>query len=201
MAKTAALVTMLQRSPTCIVSRPTQERDRRMAAPPICRFAPAYSHGAMVQRAIRPLFLPRLSRRKPEAVKQWIVGQARQQLGDDYDVTTHFTPSYNPWDQRLCLAPDADFFRAIKSGKADVVTDQIEASPKTGIRLKSGGELQSRYHRDRNRPEHAVARRHSGCRRRQTGEIFRHDEFQRRYVQRRAEFRPQRSAIPTHRGR
>ncbi len=81
------------------------------------------------------------ARRKPEAVKQWIVAQARAQLGADYDVATHFTPRYNPWDQRLCLAPDADFFRAIKSGKADVVTDQIETFTETGIRLQSGREL------------------------------------------------------------
>jgi cation diffusion facilitator CzcD-associated flavoprotein CzcO len=82
-----------------------------------------------------------LSRRKPEAVKKWIISQAQAQLGAGYDVKTHFTPSYNPWDQRLCLAPDADFFRAIKAGKADVVTDQIATFTASGIRLQSGGEL------------------------------------------------------------
>jgi monooxygenase len=71
-------------------------------------------------------------------VKQWIVSQARGQLGAEYDVNSHFTPRYNPWDQRLCLAPDADFFRAIKAGTADVVTDQIETFTETGIRLQSG---------------------------------------------------------------
>jgi cation diffusion facilitator CzcD-associated flavoprotein CzcO len=74
-------------------------------------------------------------------VKRWIVSQAQQQLGSDYDVQSHFTPRYNPWDQRLCLAPDADFFRAIKAGTADVVTDQIETFTETGVRLQSGRDL------------------------------------------------------------
>jgi len=63
------------------------------------------------------------------------------QLGADYDVNTHFTPRYNPWDQRLCLAPDADFFRAIKAGRAEIVTDEIDAFTVNGIRLRSGREL------------------------------------------------------------
>ena len=79
------------------------------------------------------LYFYNLSRRKPDAVKQWIVAQVREQLGADYDVKTHFTPRYQPWDQRLCLAPDADFFQAIKTGKADVVTDQIERSPRAAF--------------------------------------------------------------------
>jgi cation diffusion facilitator CzcD-associated flavoprotein CzcO len=87
------------------------------------------------------LYFYNLARRRPDAVKRWIVKQARRQLGDDYDVATHFTPRYNPWDQRLCLAPDGDFFRAIKSGKADVVTDHVETFTDTGIRLRSGREL------------------------------------------------------------
>ena len=64
-------------------------------------------------------------------------------LGPDYDVGTHFTPSYNPWDQRLCLVPDADLFRAIRKKKASVVTDTIETFTETGIRLKSGAELEA----------------------------------------------------------
>ena len=141
MAKTAALVTMLQRSPTYIVSRPTQDA----IAGWLRRNLPiraAYSL-ARWYNVLFGLYFYSLSRRKPEAVKQWIIDQARQQLGDDYDVTTHFTPRYNPWDQRLCLAPDADFFRAIKSGKADVVTDQIDSFTEAGIRLQSGRELKA----------------------------------------------------------
>jgi cation diffusion facilitator CzcD-associated flavoprotein CzcO len=82
-----------------------------------------------------------LCRRKPEAVKKWIVSQASAQLGAGYDVKTHLTPSYNPWRQRLCLAPDADFFRVIKAGKADIVTDRIATFTGSGIRLQSGQEL------------------------------------------------------------
>ena len=64
-------------------------------------------------------------------------------LGPDYDVGTHFTPRYNPWDQRLCLVPDSDLFHAIRRGKASVVTDHIETFTETGIKLKSGEELEA----------------------------------------------------------
>jgi cation diffusion facilitator CzcD-associated flavoprotein CzcO len=66
---------------------------------------------------------------------------AREELGPDYDVDTHFAPRYNPWDQRLCLVPDADLFNAIKAGTVSVVTDEIETFTETGIRLRSGEEL------------------------------------------------------------
>jgi monooxygenase len=139
MAKTAALVTMLQRSPTYIVSRPSEDaiaKWLRRRLPIRLAYALARWYNVLFG-----LYFYNLARRKPEAVKQWIVAQARTQLGADYDVKTHFTPRYNPWDQRLCLAPDADFFRAIKDGKAEVVTDQIESFTATGIRLQSGREL------------------------------------------------------------
>jgi len=132
-------VTMLQRSPTYIVSRPSQDafaKWLRGRLPVKLAYALARWYNVLFG-----LYFYNLARRKPQAVKQWIVAQAREQLGADYDVATHFTPRYNPWDQRLCLAPDADFFRAIKSGKADVVTDQIETFTATGIRLQSGREL------------------------------------------------------------
>lgn len=138
-AETAAHVTMLQRSPTYVVSRPTDDA----LAKSLRRYLPtgiAFSI-ARWYYVLFGLYFFNLSRRKPDAVKQWIVSQARAQLGADYDVKTHFTPRYNPWDQRLCLAPDADFFNAIKAGKADVVTDQIATFTETGIRLQSGREL------------------------------------------------------------
>ena len=138
-AEKAARVTMLQRSPTYIVSRPSEDA----LAKALRRRLPtriAYSI-ARWYYVLFGIYFFNLSRRKPDAVKQWIIGQARAQLGADYDVKTHFTPTYNPWDQRLCLAPDADFFRAIKAGKADVVTDRIATFTETGIRLQSGGEL------------------------------------------------------------
>ena len=139
MAETAAQVTMLQRSPSYIVSRPSQDAfalwlRRRL---PI-----KLAYGiARWRNALYGLYLYNRCRRQPELIKRWIVGQVRQQLGPGYDVKTHFTPRYNPWDQRMCLAPDADFFHAIKGGKADVVTDEIEAFTETGVRLRSGQEL------------------------------------------------------------
>jgi cation diffusion facilitator CzcD-associated flavoprotein CzcO len=74
-------------------------------------------------------------------VKELLLGAVAKMLGPGHDVATHFTPRYNPWDQRLCLVPDADFFRAMRRGKVDVVTDHIETFTETGIRLKSGREL------------------------------------------------------------
>jgi cation diffusion facilitator CzcD-associated flavoprotein CzcO len=85
----------------------------------------------------------RLARNKPEAVKKNIIDMVRAQLGSDYDVGKHFTPTYNPWDQRLCLVPDADLFEAIKAGRASVVTDHIERFTTDGIKLASGAELKA----------------------------------------------------------
>jgi len=139
MAQTAARVTMLQRSPTYIVSRPSEDA----LANSLRRHLPIkLAYGiARWYNVLFSLYFYNLCRRKPEALKQWIVEQVRGQLGPDYDVKSHFTPRYNPWDQRLCLVPDADLFRAIKAGKADVVTDQIETFTETGIRLQSGREI------------------------------------------------------------
>ena len=140
-AQTAAHVTMLQRSPTYIVSRPTEDA----FAKKLRRYLPTGIASSIARwyNVLFALYFYNLSRRKPDAVKQWIVDQARAQLGAEYDVNTHFTPRYNPWDQRLCFAPDADFFNAITSGKADVVTDQIATFTETGIRLQSGRELKA----------------------------------------------------------
>jgi len=139
--ETATRVTMLQRSPSYIVSRPSEDP----LANSLRRYFTIKFAFAVVRwrNLLRGLYFYNLCRRKPDAAKQWIVEQARLQLGADYDVKTHFTPRYNPWDQRLCLAPDADFFRAIKAGKADIVTDQIETFTESGIRLQSGRELEA----------------------------------------------------------
>jgi monooxygenase len=83
----------------------------------------------------------RRTRTNPEPIKKFILDAVRKELGPDYDVETHFTPSYNPWDQRLCLVPNSDLFEAIRSGKAEVVTDHIDRFTKTGILLKSGKTL------------------------------------------------------------
>jgi len=138
-AERAAHVVMLQRSPTYVISRPSQDAVAKW----LRRYLPTRAAYALARwyNVLFGLYFYNLSRRKPQAVKNWIIKQASLQLGADYDVNTHFTPRYNPWDQRLCLAPDADFFRAIKAGRAEIVTDEIDAFTVNGIRLRSGREL------------------------------------------------------------
>jgi cation diffusion facilitator CzcD-associated flavoprotein CzcO len=82
-------------------------------------------------------------RRFPKSAKTFIVKQVEKQLGGKVDVAPHFTPSYNPWDQRLCLVPDGDLFEAIREGRASVVTDHVETFTEGGIRLRSGQEIQA----------------------------------------------------------
>jgi cation diffusion facilitator CzcD-associated flavoprotein CzcO len=83
------------------------------------------------------------ARKKPEKTAQGIAALAQRALGPDYDVKTHFTPRYKPWDQRMCLIPDGDLFNAIRDGKAAVVTDTIETFTETGLKLASGKELKA----------------------------------------------------------
>jgi monooxygenase len=141
LAKTAAHVTMLQRSPTYIVALPAEDR----IASWLRRRLPAM-HAHRLARwknvALGTVFY-RLARRRPEQTKRRIVAMAQRALGPDHDAATHFTPRYDPWDQRLCVAPDADLFEAIRGGRASVVTDHVEAITETGIRLRSGKELQA----------------------------------------------------------
>jgi cation diffusion facilitator CzcD-associated flavoprotein CzcO len=139
LAEKAAHVTMLQRSPTYIVSQPSKNALAAM----LRRWLPTRTAYAIARwyYVLFGIYFFSLCRRKPEAVKKWIIGQARAQLKAGYDVKTHFSPSYDPWRQRLCLAPDGDFFRAIKAGKADIVTDQIATFTGSGIRLQSGRDL------------------------------------------------------------
>ena len=82
-----------------------------------------------------------MTRRSPDKVKTRLIDMVRGELGPDYDVATHFTPRYNPWDQRLCLVPDADLFGAIRAGKAAVETDTISTFTESGIALSSGKHL------------------------------------------------------------
>jgi len=139
LAKTAAHVTMLQRSPTYIVSRPSEDVfANRMRKRLPGKLAYAITRWRNV---LLGMFFYTLSRRRPERVKAGIIGLARQELGPDYDVATHFTPSYKPWDQRLCLVPDGDLFHALKSGAAEIVTDRITSFTPTGIQLDSGRNL------------------------------------------------------------
>ena len=141
MAKRAAHVTMLQRSPTYVMSRPAvdpiAEAFRRIFPESL-----AYDLSRWKNVTLGSAFHT-LSRRRPEGVKSWLLQQVRRAVGDDFDVKTHFTPSYNPWDQRLCLVPDDDLFRAIREGSASVVTDTVETFTPSGIRLASGQELEA----------------------------------------------------------
>ncbi len=139
MAKQAASVTMLQRSPTYVVSRPGQDALANWLRAKL----PSKAAYGMTRwkNVIMGMIFYRMTRTKPEKVKQKLLDQVREHLGPDYDVATHFTPRYNPWDQRLCLVPDADLFDTIKAGRADVVTDTIERFTPNGILLTSGREL------------------------------------------------------------
>jgi monooxygenase len=141
MAETAQHVTMLQRSPTYMVARPSEDA----VANKLRRRLPlklAYA-ATRWKNVLLGMYFYQMCKRKPDKVKGLLLGGVRQMLGPDYDIATHFTPRYNPWDQRLCLVPDADFFRAIRRGKVSVVTDHIETFTETGIRLKSGAELEA----------------------------------------------------------
>jgi monooxygenase len=139
MARTAGHVTMLQRSPTYIVARPGEDA----LALKLRQFLPETLAYQLIRwrNVLMGMVFYRFARRKPEQVKKAIVDQVRVTLGPDFDVETHFSPRYNPWDQRLCLAPDGDFFHALKTGSASVVTGEIETFTETGLKLKSGVEL------------------------------------------------------------
>ena len=78
------------------------------------------------------------ARNNPEKTKKLLLDSVRKSLGDDYDIDTHFTPRYNPWEERLCLIPDDDFLSAVKSGAAEVVTDTIYTFVENGVLLSSG---------------------------------------------------------------
>jgi monooxygenase len=139
MAKDAAQVTMLQRSPTYVVSRPEEDAWANwLRARLPAKLAYALTRWRNV---LFGMYFFNLARKKPAEVKQHLIKMVKDELGPDYDVATHFTPRYNPWDQRLCLVPDSDLFRSIKDGKASVVTDSIERFTETGIALASGKTL------------------------------------------------------------
>jgi cation diffusion facilitator CzcD-associated flavoprotein CzcO len=141
MAKDAAHITMIQRSPTYVVSRP--EKD--VIANFLRKFLPdsiAYKITRFKNVQLQRLMYYR-TRVAPEKVKKRLIGWVQDELGPDYDVEKHFTPSYNPWDQRLCLVPDGDLFEAIRSGKASVVTDQIDCITESGVQLESGEKVEA----------------------------------------------------------
>ncbi|MFN0186687.1 MAG: flavin-containing monooxygenase [Aquabacterium sp.] len=141
MAATAAKVTMLQRSPTWMFSLPAVDRiamGLRAVLP--LRAAHALTRWKNVMMAI---YLFWVCRKRPQKVGDFLLKQAAKELPPGYDLNTHFKPRYNPWEQRLCLLPDADLFKSITAGRAAVVTDQIETFTADGLRLKSGAELKA----------------------------------------------------------
>lgn len=141
LAEKAAHVTMVQRSPTWVVSMPAEDK----LANATRRWLPSWLAYEITRwrKIAFQQFLFRQCRTKPEAVKKRLLGLIREQLGPDYDIETHFTPSYNPWTQRLCLVPDNDLFVALREGKASIATDTIETFTETGLKLSSGAEIEA----------------------------------------------------------
>ena len=141
MAENAAHVTMLQRSPTYMVSRPDHDalanRMRKVLPEKI-----AYNI-TRFKNTWRQQLVYNKTRTDPDKVKNLLLGGIQLELGADYDIAKHFTPNYNPWDQRLCLVPNGDFFKAMREGKASVVTDHIASFTETGIQLASGEHLEA----------------------------------------------------------
>jgi cation diffusion facilitator CzcD-associated flavoprotein CzcO len=141
MAKTAAHVTMLQRTPSYVVSIPGID--------PIAYFLRKHLPPKVVWPIVRwkNVLLQagffRLARRRPNFVKKLLRQGAKRSLPEGFDVDTHFNPPYNPWDQRMCVVPNADLFESLSNGSASIVTDRIETFTETGVKLESGKELEA----------------------------------------------------------
>ena len=136
LAETAAHVTMLQRSPSYVVSWPSEDAKNKF----LKKFLPIKLTYFLVRwkNILYQSYMYFMAKNYPEKIKNSILDLIRDELGSDYDVDKHFTPSYNPWDQRVCLVPDSDLFKAIKEKKAFVVTDTIKEFESDGIVLDSG---------------------------------------------------------------
>lgn len=139
MADKAKHVTMLQRSPTYMASGPSIDE----TAQRLHKFFPANIAHRLVRwkSVLRSMYEYILLRRYPEQGKEELLNMLRQELNDDVDVETHFSPDYAPWDQRFCLVPDSDLFKAINAGKVSIVTDHIDTFTENGISLQSGNTL------------------------------------------------------------
>lgn len=140
MAETAAHVTMLQRSPTYVVAAPEVDAISQ-GLQKILPQKLAYA-ATRWKNVLRGEMVYKKTRTDPDKVKTMLLDLVRKELGDD-ETAEHFTPSYNPWDQRLCLVPDGDLFEVLKSGKASVVTSAIERFEADGIRLTDGSVLEA----------------------------------------------------------
>jgi monooxygenase len=141
MAEKAAHVTMLQRSPSYVLSLPGRDPIARL----VRRVLPTKAAYSLIRwkNVLLAMTLFNLSRRAPGLIKKVVRKGVESRLPKDYDIDTHFKPTYQPWDQRMCLVPDGDMFKALSSGRASIVTDRIETFTERGVRLASGEELEA----------------------------------------------------------
>jgi monooxygenase len=139
MAKEAEHVTMLQRSPTYVVAMPGEDGIAKV----VRRFLPLKAAYAVIRwkNVLLQMAVYKLSKSRPTFVKRMIRKGNERLLPAGYDIDKHFKPRYNPWDQRMCLVPNGDLFASLRSGEAEIVTDQIETFTEGGIKLESGAEL------------------------------------------------------------
>ncbi|MCO4763330.1 MAG: NAD(P)/FAD-dependent oxidoreductase [Myxococcales bacterium] len=141
MSETAAHVTMLQRSPSYILSWP---REDPLVALLDGRLPEKTAHAALRLKNVLLLMASyQFSKRFPRQARRFFIDRVRKELGESFDVERHFTPDYDPWDQRVCVVPEGDFFEALKAGRTSVVTDTIDTFTDKGIQLASGVELQA----------------------------------------------------------
>jgi cation diffusion facilitator CzcD-associated flavoprotein CzcO len=140
-AESAKLTTMLQRSPSYVISAPAEDswNNALNKVFPV-KFTYFLIRWKNILRTIIGFYL---SRKYPQRIKDRLINLVREELGQDFDVEKHFTPSYKPWDQRMCLVPDGDLFAAIKDNRANVVTDTINTFTPSGILLNSGNEIEA----------------------------------------------------------
>ena len=141
MAESAEHVVMLQRSPTYVVARPDHDPFAAMLRKILPEKVAYYL--TRKKNIFGQNYIYKLTRKDPEKVKEKILEGVRMSLDSDFDVERHFTPSYNPWDERLCLVPNGDLFKSIRKGKVSVVTENIDRFTPEGILLKTGEELKA----------------------------------------------------------
>ena len=140
MADKTSHITMLQRSPTYVFTRPAEDKIAKF----LRKIMPMRAAFKLTRwkNVLLNIYMFRKARTKPDDVRKFLRGMAVEELaGSGVDVDVHFNPTYNPWDQRLCLIPDADLFKVLKDGSASIVTDHIDTFTETGVKLKSGAIL------------------------------------------------------------
>jgi monooxygenase len=141
LAERAEHVTMLQRSPSYVISLPAMD--------PLAGMLERVLPDGLSYRFTRwknmrlGLAIYGFSRRRPAAMRKLIRNANKRMLPPGFDVDTHFNPSYDPWDQRMCIVPDADLFEAIGGGRVSIVTDRIQTFTETGLALESGAKLEA----------------------------------------------------------